>query len=133
VTLQLTRDLPLLASSELSVMPVSAYIPHVIYSTAPYFTLISPPFHKKQAEMDRSIYRHKFSILESLAHNFDLDKDVSDEEVERLFRLAKTHEEPHAKSVIFYADEGKVRWKDVFWGKKVDGECRARREGFGRG
>jgi hypothetical protein len=100
-------------------MPVSAYIPHVIYSTALTSLSFHLLFHKKQAEMDRSHLSAQISILESLAHRLRSGQDVSDEEVERLFRLAQTHEETHAKGVMPMKE--KVRWKDVFWGKKVDG------------
>lgn len=97
-------------------MPVSQYIPHLIYSLA----LTSLSFHllyqRKQSEVDRAHLTAQTTILESLAHQLR-SGSISDEEAERLSRLAKTHD-PEIKDDKVQKE--KIRWRDVFLGRKMD-------------
>jgi hypothetical protein len=109
-------------------MPVSAYIPHLLYSTALTSLSFHLLFHKKQSEVDRAHLNAQTSILESLVHQLRSGQDVSDEEIERLCRLAKTHEDGHMEGVG--ARREKIGWKAVFLGRKTDGDDR---KGLGEG
>ena len=100
-------------------MPVTSYIPHLIYSTALTSLSLHLLYQKKQSEMDRAHLAAQTSILEALAHRLRSGQNISDEEVERLCRLAKTHEETHAEEAG--VKRAKVGWKDVFLGKKIEG------------
>jgi len=102
-------------------MPVSSYIPHLIYSTALTSLSFHLLFQKKQSEMDRAHLAAQTSILEALAHRLRSGQNISDEEVERLCRLAKTHEDTHAEEAGVKRE--KVGWKDVFLGKKIEGDA----------
>jgi hypothetical protein len=102
-------------------MPVSAYVPHLIYSTILTSFSFHLLFHKKQSEVDRAHLTAQISILETLAHRLRSGQDVSDEEIERLCRLAKTHEDgPVEGSGV---KKEKIGWKDVFMGRKTEGDA----------
>ena len=107
-------------------MPLSAYIPHLIYSTALTSISFHLLFQKKQSEVDRAHLNAQISILESLAHRLRSRQEVSDEEIERLCKLAKTHED---HSGVGTKSES-VSWKDVFLGRtsKEDARERERKE-----
>jgi len=68
--------------------------------------------------MDRAHLAAQTSILEALAHRLRSGQNISDEEVERLCRLAKTHKETHAEEADVKRE--KVGWKDVFLGKTIE-------------
>ena len=61
------------------------------------------------------------TILESLAHRLRSGQDVSDGEVERLCRLAKTHEDTYLEGVG--AKKEIIGWRDVFLGRKTEGDA----------
>lgn len=100
-------------------MPVSTYIPHLLYSTALASLSFHLLFQKKQADVDRAHLTAQISILESLKQQLQSKQGISDEELQRLYRLSKTHDEVvpiesnRAKSV-------KIGWKDVFFGRKME-------------
>jgi len=102
-------------------MPVSAYIPHLIYATALTSLSFHLLFQKKQSEIDHAHLAAQTSILESLAHRLRSGQDILDEEVERLCRLAKTHEETHVEGAGVKRE--KVGWKEVFLGRKIEGDA----------
>jgi len=108
-------------------MPISVYIPHILYSTALTSLSFHLLFHKKQSEVDRAHLSAQVSILESLAQRLRSGQDVPDEEVERLCRLAKTHE--RTATTGFGVKLEKVRWRDVVLGRKMEEvEDRERRD-----
>jgi hypothetical protein len=105
-------------------MPVSSYIPHLIYSTALASLSFHLLFQKEQSKMDRAHLAAQTSILEALAHRLRSGQNISDEEVERLCRLAKTHKETHAEEADVKRE--KVGWKDVFLGKTIERDAEER-------
>ena len=105
-------------------MPLSAYIPHLIYSTALTSISFHLLFQKKQSEVDHAHLNAQISILESLAHRLRSRQEVSDEEIERLCKLAKTHEESNSRGAGTKIES--VGWKDVFLGRKSEEDARER-------
>jgi len=99
-------------------MPVSTYIPHLIYSTVLTSLSFHLLFQKKQSEVDCAHLNAQISILESLAQRLRSGQDVSDEETDRLCRLAKTHKDGHVEGAKLKKE--KIGWKDVFWGRKSE-------------
>jgi len=99
-------------------MPVSAYLPHLIYSTVLTSLSFHLLFQKKQSEVDRAHLTAQISILESLKDRLRSEQDISDDEIERLCRLAKTHEESHMEGAGMKRE--KVGWKEVFLGQKSE-------------
>jgi hypothetical protein len=99
-------------------MPVSAYLPHLIYSTILTSLSFHLLFQKKQSEVDRAHLTAQISILESLKDRLRSEQDISDDEIERLCRLAKTHEESHMEGAGMKRE--KVGWKEVFLGQKSE-------------
>ena len=106
-------------------MPVSQYIPHLIYSLA----LTSLSFHilyqKKQSEVDRAHLTARTTILESLADQLR-SGTISDADAERLWRLAKTHDDLEVRDRT--QKEKKIRWKEVFLGIKLDEDRNSARD-----
>ena len=103
-------------------MPVSQYIPHLIYSLA----LTSLSFHilyqKKQSEVDRAHLTARTTLLESLADQLR-SGTISDTDAERLWRLAKTHDDLEVKE-----EKRRIRWKEVFLGIKLDEDRNSARD-----
>ena len=106
-------------------MPVSQYIPHLIYSLA----LTSLSFHilyqKKQSEVDRAHLTARTTILESLADQLR-SGTISEGEAEKLWRLAKTHDDLEVRDRT--QKEKKIRWKEVFLGIKLDEDRNSARD-----
>jgi hypothetical protein len=101
-------------------MPVSTYVPHLIYSTILTSISFHLLFQKKQSEVDRAHLTAQMTTLESLAHRLRSGQDVSDKEVERLCRLAKTHEDTYLERAG--AKKEIIGWRDVFLGRKTEGD-----------
>ena len=99
-------------------MPVSQYIPHLIYSLA----LTSVSFHilyqKKQSEVDRAHLTAQTTLLESLADQLR-SGTISDGEAERLWKLVKIHDNAEVKDKA-QKEKKKIRWREVFLGIKLD-------------
>lgn len=100
-------------------MPVSSYLPHLIYSVALTSLSFHLLFHRKQVELDRAHLTAQTSILESLAQQLRSGQNISDTEVERLSRLAKTHAEGSVETAS--ANKEKIGWGDVFLGRAREG------------
>ncbi|KAG6811884.1 hypothetical protein H0H92_005410 [Tricholoma furcatifolium] len=93
----------------------SPYLPHAIYSVAIITLSIHLVNQRKQVDEDRSRIAAKTSILESIRDQLRSNKLVSQDELERLKRLATRSPERET------ADEGphqSIRWKEVFTGRK---------------
>jgi len=105
-------------------MAVSTYVPHLLYSTVLTSLSLHLLFHKKQSEVDRSHLTAQISILESLTQQLRSGQDVADGEIERLYKLAKTHDDSYVDGTG--VERQKVGWRDVFLGRKtsevVEGE-----------
>lgn len=109
-----------------SVMAVSSYIPHLIYSVALTSFSFHLLFHRKQVDQDRAHIAAQTTILTSLATQLR-SGPVPEAEVERLLRLAKTHE--FQDSVITKEKEkAKIGWSDVFLGRENDPESESAQE-----
>lgn len=98
-------------------MPVSQYIPHLIYSTALTSLSFHLLYHRKQTEVDRGHLTAQISILESLKQQLQSGQHVPEEEIERLLRLSKTHEESNLN-----LKKEKIGWKAVFLGRKLEAD-----------
>jgi len=99
---------------------LSAYLPHLIYSTVLTSLSFHLLFQKKQSEVDRAHLSAQISILESLKHRLRSGQDISDDEIGRLCRLAKTHEDGHMEGAGMKREN--VGWKEVFLGRKSEGD-----------
>ncbi|KAF7976425.1 hypothetical protein HWV62_6843 [Athelia sp. TMB] len=107
-------------------MAVSSYIPHLIYSVALTSFSFHLLFHRKQVDQDRAHIAAQTTILTSLATQLR-SGPVPEAEVERLLRLAKTHE--FQDSVITKEKEkAKIGWGDVFLGRENDPESESAQE-----
>jgi len=95
-------------------MPISSYVPHLIYSTALTSLSFHLLFHKRQAEVDRAHLTAQVSILESLVQQLRSGQNVPVEEIDRLSKLSKTHEGGESTG----ARMEKVGWREVFLGRK---------------
>jgi hypothetical protein len=96
----------------------SQYIPHIIYSIALTSVSIHLLIQRKAAVERRAHVDAQISILESIVHRIQNDKNVSDEEIEKLQKLARAHKGFGPSSeVAGAADEG-IGWKDVILGTK---------------
>ncbi|KAI0657755.1 hypothetical protein C8Q70DRAFT_1055528 [Cubamyces menziesii] len=129
-------------------MALLAYLPHVIYSTALTSLAIHHLAQRKALEADRAHVAAQLSILEDLrtrlvhaAHAQAAgsprteDPDLDPREIERLWRLAKSHDvwraraevaahEEAARAAVASGDsaaqgEG-IGWKEVLFGKRFD-------------
>lgn len=99
-------------------MPVY-YLPHVIYSTALTSLSFHLLFHKRQVEVDRAHLTAQISILESLIQQLRSGQNITDEEIDRLSRLAKTHEDSESTGVRREASK-KIGWREVFLGRRME-------------
>ncbi|GLB41655.1 hypothetical protein LshimejAT787_1002550 [Lyophyllum shimeji] len=96
----------------------SPYLPHAIYSVAIISLSIHLVNQRKLASEERARIAARTSILESIAEQLRSDKPLSENELEKLKRLARPLEHDPAQEV-----GETVGWKDIFFGrKKKEGE-----------
>jgi len=97
----------------------SPYLPHVIYSVAILSLSIHLVNQRKLASEERSRIAARTSILESIAEQLRSDKPLSENELEKLKRLARPLERNPDEEVL----GGTIAWKEIFLGrKKAEGE-----------
>lgn len=91
----------------------SAYIPHALYSAAITSISIHLVSTRKSADSDRAHINAQISILESIKEQLQSNKPISNDELERLKRLARTPEK-----TVETTEEESIGWKEVFLGRK---------------
>ncbi|KAI0330428.1 hypothetical protein GY45DRAFT_1345974 [Cubamyces sp. BRFM 1775] len=129
-------------------MALLAYLPHVIYSTALTSLAIHHLVQRKALEADRAHVAAQLSILEDLRtrlvhavnaqavdpHRAE-DPNLDSREIERLWRLARTHDVWRARAEAAAREDAaraagagggstaqgeEIGWKEVMLGKRFD-------------
>ncbi|KIJ21066.1 hypothetical protein PAXINDRAFT_6845 [Paxillus involutus ATCC 200175] len=98
-------------------MPVPTYLPHILYSTALTSVSIHLLWQRKAAEEDRARHNAQITILEDLTQQLRSGVPTTDEEINILRNLARSHGEGGEGRQ--QSAPGEIRWMDVIWGKKV--------------
>ena len=103
-------------------MPVPKHLPHILYSTFLTSASIHLLWQRKASEDDRARKHAQITILEDLVHQLRSGAPtmISDEEVDRLMKLARVQGERGAgeEGVGGGLQSSKVRWTEVLWGRK---------------
>ena len=103
-------------------MPVPKHLPHILYSTFLTSASIHLLWQRKASEDDRARKNAQITILEDLAQQLRTGAPISDEEVDRLKKLARvqggqgTGEDGVGGSG---GPQSEVRWTEVLWGRKT--------------
>lgn len=97
-------------------MPLPRFLPHVLYSVALTSVSMHLLFQRKTVESERGHVTAQITILESIVHRLRTDKNFSDDELEKLRKLARAHGE--SETQLEGLSKGIVGWKEVFLGGK---------------
>ncbi|KAL4068666.1 hypothetical protein V8B97DRAFT_784316 [Scleroderma yunnanense] len=97
-------------------MPVPKYLPHILYSTFLTSASIHLLWQRKAFEDDRARKNAQITILEDLAQQLRSGAPITDEEVDRLRKLARIQGEQGDEGG---GPESKLRWTEVLWGRKA--------------
>ncbi|KZT21103.1 hypothetical protein NEOLEDRAFT_1182025 [Neolentinus lepideus HHB14362 ss-1] len=108
-------------------MATISYMPHIIYSLALTSVSMNMLYQRKLGEAQKASISAQTTILESLAQRLRSGENFPEEEVERLWNLARKKGEttlnPHVEEIGL---------KETFLGKKLDAEETARVEEWER-
>jgi hypothetical protein len=99
-------------------MPLPHYLPHVLYSVALTSVSMHLLLQRKTAESDRAHVTAQITILESIVHRLRTEPNFSDDELEKLRKLARAHGD--SEMPLGGPSKGIVGWKDVILGKRQD-------------
>ena len=106
----------------------TAYIPHLVYSLAVTSLATHLLWKRTSANEERLQMGAQITLLESLSRRIRAG-DVSDVEVERLRRLARTERsEPTPAATV----NEEIRWRDVILGKARTSSGKAKSEEYDR-
>lgn len=106
----------------------TAYLPHLVYSLAVTSLATHLLWRRTSANEERLQIGAQITLLESLSQRIRAG-DVSDVEVERLRRLARTESsEPKPATTV----NEEIRWRDVILGKTRTSSGKARSEEYDR-
>ncbi|KIL00858.1 hypothetical protein PAXRUDRAFT_462390 [Paxillus rubicundulus Ve08.2h10] len=97
-------------------MPVPTYLPHILYSTVLTSVSIHLLWQRKAAEETRARHNAQITILEDLTQQLRSGVPMTDEEINRLRNLARSHGEGGEAQ---RQSGGEIRWMDVIWGNKA--------------
>ncbi|KAI0644983.1 hypothetical protein C8Q79DRAFT_927261 [Trametes meyenii] len=112
-------------------MALLAYLPHLLYSTALTSIAMHHLFQRKALEADRAHVAAQLSILEDLRTRLAAGESVPDREIDRLWRLARSHDvwlaraeaearERAQREGAAAGDKDAIGWKEVLLGKRFD-------------
>ncbi|KAF8075131.1 hypothetical protein FPV67DRAFT_1665863 [Lyophyllum atratum] len=94
----------------------SPYLPHAIYSVAVVSISIHLVNQRKLASDERARITAQTSILESISEQLRSDKPLSENELEKLRRLARPIERTPSDEVTGES----IGWKEIFLGRKKE-------------
>ena len=92
------------------------FLPHLIYSVAITSVSIHLVYQRKISNDERAQINAQISILESISQQLQSNKPLSDNELERLKRLAYPVKDREYSVAGILKEE--IRWKDVILGRK---------------
>lgn len=92
----------------------SSYIPHALYSVALLSISIHSVGTRTACSEERARINARISILESISEQMRSNKSLSDDELERLKRLAR----PPEKLASDSEPQKIMAWKDIFLGQR---------------
>ncbi|KAI9064771.1 hypothetical protein FKP32DRAFT_1665730 [Trametes sanguinea] len=111
------------------------YLPHIIYATALTSIATHHLQQRKAFEAERAHVAAQLSILEDLRTRLSAAEELDRREIERLWRLAKSHDvwrareeaargesstAQHVAGVGAAEGEDTIGWKEVLFGKRFD-------------
>ena len=103
-------------SDDVSNMFATWFLPHVVYSVAITSVSIHLVYQRKISNDERAQINAQISILESISQQLQSNKSLSDNELERLKRLAYPVKDREYSVAGILKEE--IRWKDVILGRK---------------
>ena len=99
-------------------MPLSTYLPHVVYATALTSIAVHLLSQRRGAEERRFQLEARIGILESIRNRLKAGEDVSDEEIARLRRMATEGTTSVSGGPSKAVRKREIGWKEVMFGGK---------------
>lgn len=99
-------------------MLASSYLPHALYSVAITSISIHLVSQRRTSSDERARVNAQISILESISQRLQSDQPFSNDELERMKRLAR----PPEKTPSELETKEAIGWKEVILGRKKAGD-----------